>query len=55
MHSRRIKLLALAALAAWWRLPDLAHGDPYPPVDQKRMKIIGLHVTRCRLIFAEKI
>ena len=32
MHSRRIKLLALAALAAWWRLPDLAHGDPYPPV-----------------------
>ena len=40
MRSRRIKVLALATLAAWWHWSVLAHGDPYPPVDQKRPPIV---------------
>lgn len=40
MRSRRIKVLALAALAVWWHWSVLAHGDPYPPVDQKRPPIV---------------
>ena len=39
MQARR-KFLALAALAAWCWSPELAQGDPYPPVDQKRPPIV---------------
>ena len=40
MQSRRIRFLALVALAAWCWSPELAHGDPYPPVDQKRPPLV---------------
>jgi pimeloyl-ACP methyl ester carboxylesterase len=40
MQSRRIRFLALVVLAAWCWSPELAHGDPYPPVDQKRPPLV---------------